>query len=99
MSPRKTYDPEYQRKWGLMTHYGLTVEEYDTILAAQGGMCAICEGSPGARRLHVDHDHETGRVRGLLCLSCNTLLGNAHDQPSILAAALEYLCQESQTPS
>lgn len=50
---------------------GITAEEYDLRLAAQGGGCAICGATPKTRRLHVDHDHKTGAVRGLLCLRCN----------------------------
>ena len=55
---------------------GVTVEQYDALLAAQGGGCAICGNPPKTRRLHVDHDHKTGRVRGLLCHRCNRALPN-----------------------
>jgi Recombination endonuclease VII len=48
---------------------------YPELFEAQGGVCAICGKPPGERALHVDHDHETGQVRGLLCYSCNTKLG------------------------
>ena len=61
-----------------LAQYGLTPEDYDRMLAAQGGRCAICgTDNPGGQgnRLHVDHDHETGRVRGLLCQGCNARLG------------------------
>ena len=75
--------------------YGIGVAEYDRMLQAQGGCCAICrvpaEGSP----LHVDHDHVTGRVRELLCLKCNALLGQAGDQISILRLAIQYLERNS----
>jgi hypothetical protein len=50
---------------------GFTAEDYDRLLAAQGGGCAICKAPPKTRRLHVDHDHKTGAVRGLLCHRCN----------------------------
>jgi Recombination endonuclease VII len=50
---------------------GVTDEEYARLLAAQGGHCALCPNEPKTRRLHVDHDHATGRVRGLLCHRCN----------------------------
>ena len=53
---------------------GVTDAEYDRLLAAQGGGCAICGNPPKTRRLHVDHDHKTGRVRGLLCHRCNRAL-------------------------
>lgn len=53
---------------------GVSIEEYDRMLAAQGGGCAICHNPPKNRRLHVDHDHKTGKVRGLLCFRCNRAL-------------------------
>ena len=53
---------------------GVTDEEYARLLAAQGGHCALCPNTPKTRRLHVDHDHTTGRVRGLLCFRCNKFL-------------------------
>lgn len=75
----------------LRRRYGLSMDEYNAILAAQDGLCAICKGPPGARRLAVDHDHETGEVRGLLCPNCNRGIGNFRDDPSLLRAAIEYL--------
>jgi hypothetical protein len=71
---------------------------YETLAAAQGNLCAICNspelttgklGNP--RRLAIDHCHESGEVRGLLCMKCNMLLGAANDNPSILDNAAEYL--------
>lgn len=53
---------------------GVTDEQYERLLAAQGGGCAICGNPPKTRRLHVDHDHKTGAVRGLLCYRCNRFL-------------------------
>lgn len=53
---------------------GVTDEEYARLLAAQDGHCALCPNTPKTRRLHVDHDHTTGRVRGLLCFRCNKFL-------------------------
>lgn len=50
---------------------GITDDDYARLLAAQGGCCAICGNPPRTRRLHTDHDHATGRVRGLLCYRCN----------------------------
>jgi hypothetical protein len=58
--------------------YGLTGDQFDALLMSQGARCALCESpSPGGRsqKWHVDHDHETGRVRGLLCFACNIQLG------------------------
>lgn len=59
----------------LRQRYGITLADYDAMLKAQGGGCAICAKPPGKRRLAVDHDHKTGRIRGLLCSGCNTTLG------------------------
>jgi hypothetical protein len=55
---------------------GVTDDEYARLLAAQDGHCALCPNTPKTRRLHVDHDHATGRVRGLLCYRCNRALPN-----------------------
>jgi hypothetical protein len=60
-----------------LREFGLTIGEYETLLKKQRGKCAICKGHPGRKgsRFAVDHDHTTGKVRGLLCLQCNTKLG------------------------
>lgn len=64
------------KPYKLMKQYGLTMAEYEVMLVRQNGVCAICQGpDPDGRDLAVDHSHETGRVRGLLCRSCNTMLG------------------------
>lgn len=81
-----------QRKSRMLRTYGLTVEEYDEILETQGGVCAICQNECATgRRLAVDHDHETGIVRGLLCHTCNLGLGALKDDLSLLEAAAKYL--------
>lgn len=70
----------------------MTVEQYDRILAAQGGGCGICGMIPRTKRLHVDHDHKTMMVRGLLCSNCNSgVLASAKDEPRILRNAANYL--------
>lgn len=72
--------------------YSMTVEQYDAILWEQGGGCAICGMKPRTKRLHVDHDHKTMMVRGLLCSNCNSgVLASAKDSPEILRAAAAYL--------
>jgi hypothetical protein len=84
----------YQQNYHLLRRYGLTVEIYETMLAAQGGVCKICGGGPNGKavgRLHVDHDHATGRVRGLLCYLCNKMLGLARDRAEVLDRAAAYL--------
>lgn len=70
---------------------GVTIEDYDRLLAAQGGGCAICGNPPKTRRLDVDHDHKTGRVRGLLCFVCNHHLLGKYATAAKLRAAADYL--------
>ena len=75
---RQSYhrDPSRARGKWLKYRYGITLEDYDAMLVAQGGGCALCQRFPNeGRRLAVDHDHETGRIRGLLCNPCNVMLG------------------------
>ena len=80
-----------------LAKYGITPNEYDAMFAEQGGGCAICAAEPGSKRNHlkpnlaVDHDHVTGAVRGLLCLSCNGALGVLGEDN--LRSAMEYLGQ------
>ena len=57
-----------------LKHYGITPVEYDNLLKLQGGVCALCRQPPNGRRLAVDHDHKTGKVRGILCIKCNRIL-------------------------
>ncbi|MBV8486749.1 MAG: endonuclease VII domain-containing protein [Planctomycetaceae bacterium] len=78
------------RKSHLKRKYGLTEEHYQVMLAAQGGLCAICRSRPAA---HVDHDHESGRIRALLCFNFNGALGRMLDNPGWLMAAMDYLEQ------
>lgn len=89
---------ELQRKAQLQRLYGMTPADYDAMLAEQGGVCRICKEPEQRRRadgtpmvLHVDHDHETGVIRGLLCTRCNTLLGMAYDNTETLRSAIKYL--------
>jgi hypothetical protein len=80
------------RQYHLAKTFGITVEEYDAMLAAQGGGCAICGRPPRDDiSLHVDHDHATGMVRGLTCFRCNNALGDFNDDPALLAKAAAYL--------
>jgi len=72
--------------------FGLTPEDYATLLARQGGVCAICVQRPVSKRLAVDHDHNTGEIRGLLCGRDNhELLGAAHDSLQHLLSAVNYM--------
>lgn len=74
-----------------LARYGITLDEYETVLLAQEGLCAICGTEPVEERLNVDHCHQSGRFRGLLCRPCNWGLGNFRDDPSLLLRAADYL--------
>lgn len=81
------------RHWSqIRAKYGIEPADYRAILEAQGHACAICKGQPSrTKRLHIDHDHVTNHVRGLLCDSCNLALGKFRDDPELLRAAAAYL--------
>lgn len=92
-----TQSSNYQNKTKyrafLKSTYGITPEDYDGLYDKQKGKCAICgkHQSELKRRLCVDHDHNTGKVRGLLCHKCNFVIGNADDDIEILNKAITYL--------
>ena len=91
----------------VKSHYGLTKEDYNRLLAQQDGCCAICGESESEinkkithyKALSVDHDHKTKQVRGLLCSRCNIGLGNFKDNIKIMARAIQYLRPELQDMS
>jgi hypothetical protein len=98
---------EYLKRWyaankkkfknsELKKRYGISSEQYDEMFAAQDQKCAICRTeTPGGRGcFHVDHDHDTGKVRGLLCHRCNTSLGGFGDSVDVLRAAIAYLSRD-----
>ncbi|MFD9337859.1 endonuclease VII domain-containing protein [Streptomyces sp. NPDC060028] len=72
----------------LKRSYGITEGERDEMITAQGGVCAICREAPPE---HVDHDHQTGKVRGVLCFSCNAALGQFKDRPDVIRRAAAYV--------
>lgn len=76
----------------LSRNYDLTDEQYNDLFASQDSRCAICGGAPKKQRLHVDHNHKTGLIRGLLCMWCNhRLLGGARESVDVLKRAAAYL--------
>jgi hypothetical protein len=81
------------RKVRLKLKFGITLERFDQMLRSQGFACAICgNGKSGGRGLwHVDHCHQTKRIRGLLCHNCNTALGLFKENPVIIRSAMTYL--------
>jgi len=84
------------RENDLKKKYGLTIEDYKEMIASQNGVCAICGHPPNSKGFSVDHKHETGKVRGLLCSKCNIVIGLLGDSPELLKAALEYLQRGSK---
>jgi hypothetical protein len=85
------------RRSDLKKNFGITIHEYQEMHDAQGGVCAIC-GDPETKErdgkvkwLAVDHNHDTGEVRGLLCQNCNHMIGHSRDRIEILEAAIVYL--------
>jgi hypothetical protein len=97
----KNYHKKYERtdkgkrlkmKGRLKRNFGLTIEQYDKLFEAQNGVCAICNGiNPDGRRLAVDHDHKTGKIRALLCLRCNVILGMVKENKERILGFILYL--------
>jgi hypothetical protein len=80
----------------LKTRYGISLDDYQNMLDTQKNCCAVCftalkENAKNKNLVHVDHCHEKGGVRGILCRSCNLLIGHASDDVNILRAAIKYL--------
>lgn len=87
------FDIERNRDWFYKQRYGITLEEYNKLYEEQEGCCKVCNKHQMdfKKRLHVDHSHETGQVRGLLCPSCNLAIGMLMDDPKIIKSAWEYV--------
>ncbi len=88
----RTEQVSYNRKVWLKRAYGLTPEDIQKLYEDQKGQCAVCQDALGeGKNCHIDHDHITDKVRGLLCRHCNVGLGCFSDSVGRLAAAIEYL--------
>lgn len=91
-------NPNYYRSVQLRCKFGITLEEYDEMLEEQGGVCAVCGGTcKTGKALAVDHDHETGKVRGLLCSNCNQAIGKLSSVDLLLSAASYLLLAENES--
>lgn len=85
-------NPKSHRPGVLKRLYGLTMAEYNELFISQNSKCAICLRVPSENKLlHVDHDHQTGVVRGLLCQQCNHAIGLLQENPDVIQRALNYL--------
>lgn len=85
-------DPDFNRHYNLRALYGIGLNEWNKMFSDQGSKCAICETkTPNGKGWCTDHDHITGKIRGVLCHFCNSLIGYAKDNPEILRSAISYL--------
>ena len=84
------YGARYKRNINLQREYGITIDQYEAMVELQEGRCAICEKDFG-KKLYVDHCHDTGRVRALLCQKCNSGLGMFDDRADLIDRASAYL--------
>lgn len=80
----------------LLKRHGMTWDEYYALLNSQGGLCAICGKDLSNARRSVDHCHERGHTRGILCGPCNTGIGLLRHDPQILVNAISYLCDHQE---
>lgn len=94
-------DPVLERERWLRGKFNMSLDEYNNMLEAQGGVCAICKHPETHKRngklkaMAVDHSHKTGAIRGLLCCDCNTGIGKLKDSVNVLSNAIDYLRKHS----
>ena len=95
--------PDRCRELSLKRKYGLTILEVNAMVEKQGGVCAICQQIPQGKKhhsqLHVDHNHITKQIRGMLCGNCNKALGLVREDPQVLEAMIKYLDQQEDLPN
>ena len=90
---RHQANPERTKNNDLKRNYGITLQEHQEMYKNQNGVCAICKGEGDGKwkKLCVDHDHKTGKVRQLLCRNCNMVLGQVGDNANLLEEMIKYL--------
>lgn len=92
--PTRAQKSSYDREHNLQKKYGISHSQYEELLRRQGGRCALCRSDKPlsvSGRFHIDHCHDTDRIRGLLCAKCNLGLGSLGESPQLLMRALDYL--------
>jgi hypothetical protein len=90
-------DAGSDRSRHIRRKYGISLEEYVAFFEVAGGRCEGCERQPKKRKdLHLDHDHATGKIRGVLCRDCNHALGNVRDRGWVLENLAKYLKKDSE---
>lgn len=82
---------EYERNWRMMKRYGITFADKERMYAQQKGKCLICNDGGDLKKIHIDHNHQNGKVRGLLCYQCNSAIAFLKEDISILQKAIDYL--------
>lgn len=95
----RQYNSDRQRQYQIKAKYGMSLEDYEVMFEAQGRVCAICGTDNPHNRWKVfaiDHCHETGEIRGLLCNKCNRGIGLLDDDPDRLTAAADYLLRHKE---
>lgn len=81
----------YARDYRLKAEYGISQKDYEDLYEQQEGKCALCGKEEQTKPLYIDHCHDTGRIRGLLCPPCNSALGALGDSPKAIKQALKYV--------
>lgn len=100
---RRKNDPRFreaQRKSWLKYEYGITVEAHDAMWVKQKGLCAACGESATSKRIargHLDHNHNTGKIREILCIKCNVALGALKESPAKIIGLLHYLQRHTES--
>lgn len=92
---KRTVTASWRSRW-LKKQFGITEEDYNKMLTAQGGVCLLCNTTRGRRRLAVDHNHATNKVRGLLCGACNRVLGYVENKEWLTKAQSYLGCQDGE---
>lgn len=88
---RSNSNKRYHKNYRLVSKYGISLDQFTEMYSQQGGKCYICSTPTPNHRICVDHHHNTGTVRKLLCHNCNVILGHAKEDPAILMKCAEYL--------